>query len=614
MAIPRPPYTGRHVDRWGWSGKATWGNLFIHYYIEHAGELQQWNLSELTLGLKNLIVGRNSTGKSRTLNIIGGLARNLSTPNTIPLAANYVVQLTSEAGEDYIYELQVSGRTVSHERLLINGKVYLSRGEGGAGEIWAEKINGGVMMVFQAPPQEVALLKRRDSIQHSFIEPIFQWANQVRHYNFGSTLGKDNVILVVPNGPEVDERDQNQVTGLFRSGLKEFGKHFLDAIINDAAEVGYYLEDIKTGAPISIQFEGAPGELATILVKERDIATYVDQISMSQGMYRVIAILIHMNFLQFKKLQTCILIDDIGEGLDFERSCRIIDVLRRKSDASQVQLIMSTNDRFVMNEVPLKEWIVLQRKGSAVTARNYKNSKAEFDKFRFTGLKGASEMLFVERLVSEVAELKDIVITKKKIRGGGKSGKHPKVFKELDAERTITEEKFFILIYDCGGDHLVAQRIKEEHKNLTESGYEKIVGIRDVRPSYEREEIAELQQGMEDQVDKGLAPVVFILSAMEVEAWFLAEYSHFVKIHPDLTPELISESLGFNPRTFTASDRDHPARDLEQAYLLKGVVYDKTAVQDTVNVLDFAIVYEELVGTVPELKVLSDAVDHFLTQ
>lgn len=228
-------------------------------------------------------------------------------------------------------------------------------------------------------------------------------------------------------------------------------------------------------------------------------------------------------------------------------------------------------------------------------------------------VEGAGEMLFVEKLLSEVAEIKDVIITKRKIRGGGKSGKVAKFFTEVGAVREATDENFYVLICDCGGDHLVAQRIREEHVSLTASGYERIIGIRDVRPDFSREDVPKLLQRMEDVVAKNLAPVVFILSMMEVEAWFLAEYSHFERIHPELNPEMIEEALGFNPRTFTASERDHPAKDLEQSYLLKGVVYDKTSVQTTVDKLDFALIYTDLISVVPEFSALAGVVDKFLT-
>lgn len=120
-------------------------------------------------------------------------------------------------------------------------------------------------------------------------------------------------------------------------------------------------------------------------------------------MYRVLALLTHMNFLQLRRTSTCVIIDDIGEGLDYDRSCKLIKILRRKAEESNIQVIMSTNDKFVMNSVPLKEWTVLTRNGSHVIVHNYKNSKEKFDDFRFTGLSNFSffEMDYVEESEDE---------------------------------------------------------------------------------------------------------------------------------------------------------------------------------------------------------------------
>jgi hypothetical protein len=47
---------------------------------------------------------------------------------------------------------------------------------------------------------------------------------------------------------------------------------------------------------------------------------------------------------------------------------------------------MATNDRFVMNAVPLQYWSVLRRHGGGAEVLNYENSKAKFDEFKFTGM------------------------------------------------------------------------------------------------------------------------------------------------------------------------------------------------------------------------------------
>ncbi len=85
-------------------------------------------------------------------------------------------------------------------------------------------------------------------------------------------------------------------------------------------------------------------------------------------------------------MPSCILIDDIGEGLDYERASALIKLLIDKAKKSRVQLIMSTNDRFVMNNVPLKYWSIMRRFPNESTIYNYKNSSKQFEDFELTGL------------------------------------------------------------------------------------------------------------------------------------------------------------------------------------------------------------------------------------
>ena len=51
-----------------------------------------------------------------------------------------------------------------------------------------------------------------------------------------------------------------------------------------------------------------------------------------------------------------------------------------------MQLITSTNDRFVMNNVPLEYWCVIQRISNVSKIYNHRNAKKQFDNFGLTGL------------------------------------------------------------------------------------------------------------------------------------------------------------------------------------------------------------------------------------
>ncbi len=365
-------------------------------YSEHKGNPQEWQLECLTLGSKNLIVGKNASGKSRTLNVIFALARYLSGVASAGLSSNYDC-LFVHNGKDYRYQLKIENEQVESESLLIDGVSKLERKVGGSGMICVENIPNVNEMKFSPPPSEIAAFSRRDSIQHSFLEPLFEWSSSVRHHQFGTTLGKDVLTIIQIGAPKVDERNQTTVAALFRQGEKEFGQKFLDAITSDMAIADYQIERAGLGPPVSIRIttvQGAQFEPLGLYVKEVDLPGITDQISMSQGMFRILSLLIQVNYFQLKKKSVCILIDDIGEGLDFDRSCRLINMLRAKADTSDIQLVMATNDKFVMNDVPLEEWSVLQRKANHVVVRNYINSREVFEEFRFTGLSNFSFLEF----------------------------------------------------------------------------------------------------------------------------------------------------------------------------------------------------------------------------
>lgn len=357
-------------------------------YVEHAGSPQEWSLEGLELGARTLIVGKNASGKSRTLNIISALARHVAGLRPPPISSNYDCEFAHDQ-HCYRYELVVKDELVVTERLSVDGTVKLDRAADGAGTIFAEEEGRDIR--FQAPQNVFAAVTRRDSIQHKFLEPLFQWGSSVRHVLFGTDLGKTSYAIILEKAaPPPDDRDPGAVVGLFRQGVKDFGDIYTQAIIRDLTLIDYPVEQVGYAPPLSIRFVGPPGELVGMFVKELNLPGITDQHSMSQGMFRVLSLLIYLNYFELKKTAGCILIDDIGEGLDFDRSCRLVDLVRERASANDVQIVLATNDRFVMNRIPLEEWSVLQRQQNHVRVRNYLNSKAVFEEFKFTGLSNFS--------------------------------------------------------------------------------------------------------------------------------------------------------------------------------------------------------------------------------
>ncbi|WP_286819283.1 AAA family ATPase [Desulfobacter sp. UBA2225] len=351
---------------------------------------EEWKLEKCSFGKINLIVGKNATGKSKTLNILKSLSNILTIPRTLAryFGGEYSV-VFNKTNDEIKYILKYERNRVLEEILDVKGKNLLKRKNEGKGEIYFEELEK--KMSFQTPENEIAALSRRDMVQHSFLEDLYNWGSNLVHFKFGSHLGKDHFALFTNKQDDLENKnllyDTNKVTRVFKKGREKYGDPFLESIISDMDTIGYQIDSVDIQQPKSIVIEGAfSSQPVGLAVKESDLKSITDQHDMSQGMFRTISLIIQINYAQFENKHSCILIDDIGEGLDFERSCNLIKLLIEKAKNPIFQLIMATNDRFVMNIVPLEYWLIIQRKGNISNIINYENSKEIFDDFLDTGL------------------------------------------------------------------------------------------------------------------------------------------------------------------------------------------------------------------------------------
>lgn len=355
-------------------------------YAQFEGKPEEWSITDFSFGNINLIVGKNATGKSRTLSIIQSLGNLVSGYIKLQFKSGNYKALFNEDGEKLTYFLKYEKSKVIEEKLVIGSTTKLDRGPRGEGTIYAVKEKRD--MKFQAPPSELACVNRRDSVQHPFFEDLHKWGKNLRSYLFGTPLGRDHYAVFRKDKEEekLNLKDTKQAVAIFKKGQKKYSKKFIDNIKTDMAKVGFNLDNITVGSPISITFQNLLEPPQGILVKEGDLKGTTDQNSISQGMFRALSLIIQLNYSLLASVPSCILVDDIGEGLDYERASALIKLLIDKAKESCVQLIMSTNDRFVMNNVPLEYWSIMRRFPNESKIYNYKNSRKQFDDFELTGL------------------------------------------------------------------------------------------------------------------------------------------------------------------------------------------------------------------------------------
>lgn len=367
-------------------------------YTYNEGLDDEWTIEDCQLSQINLIVGKNASGKSRTVRAIYILSELLIesatlAPNTRKDKWNLYFD-TDNPDKNIQYLLKIENGLVVQEQLIISNKIFLDRNQSGEGDIWAEELKR--TMRFQSPQTELAVVKRRDAIQHSFLEDIYQWANSLRFYQFGTQLGK-NIMASIPPTIELlkrktDFKDDEDVVSIFLIGKNELKDSFTDSIIADMKKIGYEISEVEIKVPSMLNiddksFSDTNNIIPQFLyIQEDDLKAITEQSQMSQGMFRTLSLFIQINYSLLADKPSCIIIDDIGEGLDYERSSAIIKLLIEKAETGLVQLIMTTNDQFIMNGVPLEYWSVIERKSGSAKLHNIFNSKEKFEEFEFIGL------------------------------------------------------------------------------------------------------------------------------------------------------------------------------------------------------------------------------------
>jgi energy-coupling factor transporter ATP-binding protein EcfA2 len=361
--------------------------LLIRYsYQEFIDNPRYWELEEINLKNINLLVGKNASGKTRILNVIHALAKSFLNTSNVPYNTGHFVAEFEDNKQIYCFELSILNGIVTKEVLHINKELFLERKETGAGRI---KNHDGTFIDFKIPGN-ILFSTRRDELQFPYLELLFLWASTVIKFSFTLEVAKRSFLLIDSNSPkrEVDLKETDKAAFVFSEGLIKHGQPFKERVIQDFNTIGYNISDIIIADLISVTVASPlpGGKVLGLHVQERDRAGTTDQNAMSDGMFRALAILIHFAYYEFENISGCILIDDIGEGLDFERATSLIKVLVNRVEKSKIQLVMSTNDKFVMNNIDLKYWQVVFRTGSKVHLHNQENSPKEFEEFKFTGL------------------------------------------------------------------------------------------------------------------------------------------------------------------------------------------------------------------------------------
>jgi hypothetical protein len=225
-------------------------------------------------------------------------------------------------------------------------------------------------------------------------------------------------------------------------------------------------------------------------------------------------------------------------------------------------------------------------------------------------VEGKTERVFIEKLLKELVDQKKVRVVAFRASGGRKTPRRIKLIYQIAPS---SEQEYYIQIVESRNDERVGTDVRDNYESLERAGFSGIVAIRDVYPRHSFADVPLLRRLMRYRLKTKPIDPVFVLGVMEIEAWFLAEHTHFSRVHANLTVARITAAHGFDPSTQDMQTRPCPHEDLHRIYQLEGLKYEKKSrhLERTVSHLDYGRIYLELIEQFPDLKALVGALDTF---
>lgn len=331
-----------------------------------------WELENLQLSSVNLVVGKNSAGKSRTLQTIDLLVKMITQKRDLNWGAEWDILFENYKGEEINYRFSTSHRkkqNVTFEKILLNGSLVLSRNSNNEYAKIKNYISNEKYDYIYPPDNKLVIHTNRDVKKYPFLEDIANWAEQSYGFKFGN-ISPYSLL----NQQEYDLLTAVEDIPTLLLSLKPIDK---ENIISDFNNLGYDVTNI------SLQDRGST---TIMFVDEEGIEKSIPHFKLSQGMFRSLALIVYLQYLISRKKPATIIIDDLCEGLDYERATKLGKLLFEASLKGDIQLIATSNDNFLMEVVDLEYWNVLVREGKKVRGINIKSDPELFEDFKFTGL------------------------------------------------------------------------------------------------------------------------------------------------------------------------------------------------------------------------------------
>lgn len=324
-------------------------------------QVREWSLCGIQLGNLNLIVGKNAVGKSRALSSLVQVARFVKGELADSLFGfQCELKFTLEDNEEMEYSFSVNDNKIIVSELLKKNDLVVVDRKGSEAKIKGE--------TFNPPANKLCIQSQRDTANYPEFEEVIKWSEQIKGFSFSDLSSSNFYTIPSMSGERIKVEEIYKHISVEKRGF----------VIEKMRDLDYEIESIN---PIKVS-----EEFFFLTLKEKGISRPIIVDYMSNGMLRVFCIFMYLAYLSSEEGPRTLLIDDLGEGLDYSRSKKLSKIIFDYCEKHKIQLVVTSNDNFLMNAVDLKHWIILQREKELVTAISERTHPDIFKRFKRTGL------------------------------------------------------------------------------------------------------------------------------------------------------------------------------------------------------------------------------------
>ncbi|MCJ7570744.1 MAG: ATP-binding protein [Candidatus Thermoplasmatota archaeon] len=329
----------------------------------------KWEISNFNLKDINLIAGVSGVGKTRLLNTIHNLSLMLTKRRELS-PGSWDILLDIDRKE-YQYLLEINRdkdnkNFISKEILIFNKEKIIDRTR----ETF--KFNKNLLPKLGDTDIGIYLLRNENKIQEVYesFKKIY-----IRRNNPEFGIRPDQEVgvgilsreLLEKNAPTIREIQENywQLNVQFFL-LEKYYPEIFKQIINDFKQIFPFVNNVYIRMYTPEKNKEASGlpfnsVLPMFLIKEKEVDTEIPLFSLSSGMIRALIQLIDIYTIPKGSIY---LIDEIENSMGITSLSVMIDILF--ANKGDIQYIFTTHHPYIFNNVDIKYWQILKRKGDII--------------------------------------------------------------------------------------------------------------------------------------------------------------------------------------------------------------------------------------------------------